>query len=78
VLDGLKYVRGDVLLFSLVPLYLIPMLTQNTCNNFLPIFARDILKIGKGKGGNNLEEYLDSADREPGNSKGPLETGQIS
>lgn len=46
VLDGLKYVRGDVLLFSLVPLYLIPMLTQNTSNNFLPIFARDILKIG--------------------------------
>jgi MFS transporter, DHA1 family, staphyloferrin A biosynthesis exporter len=46
VLDGLKYVRGDVLLFSLVPLYLIPMLTQNTVSNFLPVFARDILRIG--------------------------------
>ena len=46
VIDGLKYVRGDVLLLSLVPLYLIPMLAQNTSNNFLPIFARDILKIG--------------------------------
>ncbi len=46
VLEGFKYVRGDVLLLSLVPLYLIPMLTQNTTFNFLPIFARDILKIG--------------------------------
>ena len=46
VIDGLRYVRGDVLLLSLVPLYLIPMLAQNTSNNFLPIFARDILKIG--------------------------------
>ena len=46
VIEGFKYVRGDVLLFSLLPLYLIPMLTQNTTFNFLPIFARDILKIG--------------------------------
>ncbi|OGP63035.1 MAG: hypothetical protein A2169_04885, partial [Deltaproteobacteria bacterium RBG_13_47_9] len=46
VIDGLKYVRGNILLFSLVPLYLIPMLIQNTSNNFLPIFARDILRIG--------------------------------
>ncbi len=51
VIDGLKYLRGDALLLSLVPLYLIPMLTQNTSNNFLPIFAHDILKIGaKGYG----------------------------
>jgi MFS family permease len=46
MIEGFKYVRGDVLLLSLVPLYLIPMLTQNTAVNFLPIFARDILKIG--------------------------------
>ena len=46
VIEGFRYVRGDVLLLSLVPLYLIPMLTQNTTYNFLPIFARDILKIG--------------------------------
>lgn len=46
VIDGLKYVRGDLLLLSLIPLYLIPWITQNTSNNFLPIFARDILKIG--------------------------------
>ena len=46
VIEGLRYVRGDVLLLSLLPLYLIPMLTQNTSNTFLPIFARDILKIG--------------------------------
>ncbi|OGP66178.1 MAG: hypothetical protein A2170_04300 [Deltaproteobacteria bacterium RBG_13_53_10] len=46
VIEGFKYVRGDVLLLSLVPLYLIPMLTQNTTFNFFPIFARDILKIG--------------------------------
>jgi hypothetical protein len=46
VMEGFKYVRGDVLLLSMVPLYLIPMLTQNTTFNFLPIFARDILKIG--------------------------------
>jgi MFS family permease len=51
VIDGLKYVRGNALLLSLVPLYLIPMLTYNTSNNFLPIFAHDILKIGaKGYG----------------------------
>lgn len=46
VMDGLKYVRGDLLLLSLIPLYLIPWIAQNTSNNFLPIFARDILKIG--------------------------------
>jgi MFS family permease len=46
VVDGLKYVRGEVLLLSLIPLYLIPWIVQNTSNNFLPIFARDILKIG--------------------------------
>jgi MFS transporter, DHA1 family, staphyloferrin A biosynthesis exporter len=46
VIDGLKYVRGDMLLLSLIPLYLIPWIAQNTSNNFLPIFARDILKIG--------------------------------
>jgi MFS family permease len=46
VIDGLKYVRGDVLLLSLIPLYLIPWIAQNTSNNFLPIFARDILNIG--------------------------------
>jgi MFS family permease len=51
VIDGLKYVRRDALLLSLVPLYLIPMLTNNTSSNFLPIFAHDILKIGvKGYG----------------------------
>ena len=46
VIEGLKYVRGHMLLLSMVPLYLLPMLTQNTYTNFLPIFARDILKIG--------------------------------
>jgi MFS family permease len=46
VVEGLKYVRGNILLLSMVPLYLLPMLTQNTYSNFLPIFARDILKIG--------------------------------
>jgi predicted MFS family arabinose efflux permease len=46
VVDGFKYVRGSVLLLALIPLYLIPWITQNTSNNFLPIFARDILKIG--------------------------------
>lgn len=46
VIEGFRYVRGDILLLSLVPLYLIPMFTQNTSNNFLPIFARDILGIG--------------------------------
>jgi MFS family permease len=46
VIDGLKYVRGDLLLLTLIPLYLIPWIAQNTSNNFLPIFARDILKIG--------------------------------
>ena len=46
VVDGLKYVRSDLLLLSLIPLYLIPWIAQNTSNNFLPIFARDILKIG--------------------------------
>jgi len=46
VIEGLKYVRGNILLLSMVPLYLLPMLTQNTYSNFLPIFARDILKIG--------------------------------
>ncbi len=51
VIDGLNYVRGSVLLLSLIPLYLIPMLIQNTSSNFLPIFAHDILKIGvKGYG----------------------------
>lgn len=45
VADGLKYVRGDVLLLSLVPLYLIPMLTHNTSGNFLPVIAEDILKL---------------------------------
>ena len=46
VIDGLQYVRGEALLLSLIPLYLIPWIAQNTSNNFLPIFARDILKIG--------------------------------
>ena len=46
VMEGFRYVRGDALLLSMVPLYLIPMLTQNTTFNFLPIFARDILEIG--------------------------------
>jgi len=46
VIEGLKYVRGNMLLLSMVFLYLLPMLTQNTYSNFLPIFARDILKIG--------------------------------
>ena len=46
VLDGLKYLRENTLLMALLPLYLIPMLTQNTSNNFLPIFADKVLKIG--------------------------------
>lgn len=46
VIDGLKYVRGSALLLTLTPLYLIPWIAQNTSNNFLPIFARDILSIG--------------------------------
>ncbi len=46
VVDGFRYVRGSALLLALIPLYLIPWITQNTSNNFLPIFARDILKIG--------------------------------
>ena len=46
VIDGLKYVRGSLLLLTLIPLYLVPWITQNTSNNFLPIFARDILQIG--------------------------------
>lgn len=46
VIDGLKYVRGSALLLTLTPLYLIPWIALNTSNNFLPIFARDILNIG--------------------------------
>ncbi len=46
VIDGFKYVRGNMLLLSLIPLYLIPWITQNTSNNFLPIFAQDVLRIG--------------------------------
>jgi MFS family permease len=46
VIDGFRYVRGSALLLALIPLYLIPWIAQNTSNNFLPIFARDILKIG--------------------------------
>jgi MFS family permease len=46
VIDGLKYLRENTLLMALVPLYLIPMLTLNTSNNFLPIFADNVLKIG--------------------------------
>ena len=46
VIDGFRYVKGSALLLTLIPLYLIPWITQNTSNNFLPIFARDILKIG--------------------------------
>lgn len=46
VTDGLKYLRGNTLLMALVPLYLVPMLAQNTSNNFLPIFADNVLKIG--------------------------------
>lgn len=46
VIEGLKYVRGNILLLSMVPLYLLPMLSQNTYSNFLPVFATDILKIG--------------------------------
>lgn len=46
VIDGLKYVRSNILLLSMVPLYLLPMLCQNTYSNFLPVFATDILKIG--------------------------------
>jgi MFS transporter, DHA1 family, staphyloferrin A biosynthesis exporter len=46
VIEGFRYVRESVLLVALVPLYLIPWIAQNTSNNFLPIFARDILKIG--------------------------------
>jgi hypothetical protein len=51
VIDGLKYVRGNVLLLSLVPLYLVPMLTQNTSNNFLPVIARDVLRVGASEYG---------------------------
>lgn len=46
VIDGLKYVRSNILLLSMVPLYLLPMLCQNTYSNFLPVFATDILKFG--------------------------------
>jgi len=46
VIEGLKYLRENRLLMALVPLYLIPMLTLNTTNNFLPIFADNVLKIG--------------------------------
>ena len=46
VIDGFRYVRGSALLLALIPLYLIPWISQNTSNNFLPIFAKDILKIG--------------------------------
>jgi predicted MFS family arabinose efflux permease len=46
VIDGFRYVKGSALLLALIPLYLIPWIAQNTSNNFLPIFARDILKIG--------------------------------
>jgi len=46
VIEGFKYVRGNMLLLSMVPLYLLPMLTQNTYSNFLPIFAHDVLRIG--------------------------------
>ncbi len=56
VIDGMKYLRGNILLMALVPLYLIPMLTNNTTNNFLPIFADDVLKIGASGYG-----YLQSA-----------------
>lgn len=46
VIEGLKYVRRNILLLSMVSLYLLPMLSQNTYSNFLPVFATDILKIG--------------------------------
>jgi len=46
VIEGLRYVRGNILLLSMVPLYLLPMLSQNTYSNFLPVFATEILKIG--------------------------------
>ena len=44
--EGFHYLRTNTVILSLLLLYLIPWLVDNTVTNFLPIFASDILHIG--------------------------------
>lgn len=46
LVDGLNYLRDNVIMISLVVLFLLPMMVLNTTTNFIPIFASDILHVG--------------------------------
>lgn len=44
--EGMRFLQANLLILSLLFLYLVPRLVFNTYTNFLPIFANDILRIG--------------------------------
>ncbi len=44
--EGFRYLQGNIVIVSLVVLYLIPRLINGTYTSFMPVFADDILHIG--------------------------------
>ncbi len=44
--EGLGYILSNRLVLALTILYFLPWITLNTCTNFLPVFAKDILHAG--------------------------------
>jgi len=46
LIDGFNYMRDNVIMISLVVMFLLPMMVTNTVTNFIPVFASDILRVG--------------------------------
>lgn len=44
--EGLRYLRANRIILSLLVLYLVPWLVMNTMTTFMPVFAEDILRVG--------------------------------
>jgi MFS family permease len=44
--EGFHYIRGSKFVLALTLVYFVPWITMNTCTSFLPVFAKDILRVG--------------------------------
>jgi len=44
--EGFRYIRSNRFILVLTLVYCVPWITMNTCTNFLPVFAKDILHVG--------------------------------
>ena len=44
--EGLRYLRANRIILSLLVLYIVPWLVMNTMTTFMPVFAKDILRVG--------------------------------